>query len=93
MRCETRISPITCGQSANTPYTRQSRTPTIRSERSEQATPIRAMTQFAALAGSAVNGETRNAASGGQMRLWPYSSGASGPGKGFVQWRRSFASG
>ena len=40
-----------------------------------------------------VNGATRNAATGGQMRLCPYSSGASGPGNGFSQSSRSFASG
>ena len=35
VRCEIRISPITCGQSAVAPYTRQSRTPT-----SHKAAPI-----------------------------------------------------
>ena len=40
MRCETRISPITWGQSAKRPYTRQSRTPTIHRERREQPRPI-----------------------------------------------------
>ncbi len=61
MRCETRISPITSGQRANAPYTRQSRTPTRRSEAMNAASPTNAIAQSAPRRRETVNGATRNA--------------------------------
>ena len=46
----------------------------------------------AAPTGRRVSGETRYAATGGQMKFAP-PIGVSGDGNGFSPWRRSFASG